>query len=288
LSGGPAAPSRRERAISDFRLGARLLACPVCARPVKVFHSGAVVCRKGHSFDLSRSGVLNAAGSSSLRNYPKELFLSRRAVFDAGFYDALTGAAAELIREHAPGELRLLDAGCGEGSLLAGLKDRLGEGIYFGADLSRDAVDLAGRRTEGVCWLAADLAALPFARGAFSVIVNCLAPANYGEFRRLLAAGGILVKVLPGPSYLREIRALANLPEPDDTDRTLAWLERHMKTLSARRVCAAHPLTPRQSLCFYRMTPMTSGLPEPAEADLPKRVTVNLTVVCAGFSGTKK
>src|SRR5699024_7795566 len=39
-------------------------------------------------------------------------------------------------------------------------------------------------------------------------ILNILSPANYQEFKRILKPGGLLIKVVPGADYLKELRAL--------------------------------------------------------------------------------
>src|SRR5699024_12792386 len=38
------------------------------------------------------------------------------------------------------------------------------------------------------------------------VVLNILSPANYMEFKRVLAPEGIIVKIVPRPNYLKELR----------------------------------------------------------------------------------
>src|SRR5699024_6469323 len=46
----------------------------------------------------------------------------------------------------------------------------------------------------------------PFSNQSFQVILNILSPSNYNEFNRILTDDGIVIKVIPGPSYLKELR----------------------------------------------------------------------------------
>lgn len=83
-------------------------------------------------------------------------------------------AAAFLLPELSPG-MRLLDVGCGPGSITRGLAARLAPGEVVGIDLSEDA--LASARSEArehglsnLSYQAASIYALPFADASFDVV----------------------------------------------------------------------------------------------------------------------
>ena len=107
-------------------------------------------------------------------------------------------SAAYLLGDLGP-TTRLLDVGCGPGTITADLARLLPEGLVIGIDASEDAVTEAARSFPDVEFLAADLMALPFPDGSFDVIhlhqvlQHLKDPVGaMVELRRLLAPGGLL------------------------------------------------------------------------------------------------
>ncbi len=100
-----------------------------------------------------------------------------------------------------------LDVGCGEGEHLAALVARWGcEG--HGLDISAAAVDAGARRHPGLAWIVANGdRLLPYADGAFRLVQSITGRKNAAEFRRVLAADGVLLVVVPGADDLIELRA---------------------------------------------------------------------------------
>lgn len=182
-----------------------LLACPVCAGPLSV-REASLRCPAGHNFDTSRQGYVNLLRAAPSGDYDRPMLESRRRAARAGLWDGALDAAASLAARHYPGG-PVLDAGCGEGSILAAFLPRLGGGAAaLGLDISRDAVRLAACAFRELGWAAGDLSRPPLAQGAFGAVLNFLSPARYDAFGRLLAPGGVLIKAVPGADYLRELR----------------------------------------------------------------------------------
>jgi ubiquinone/menaquinone biosynthesis C-methylase UbiE len=82
-------------------------------------------------------------------------------------------AAAFLLPELRPG-MRLLDIGCGPGSITRGLAERLAPAVVIGVDLSRETLEAArteavARGIDNVRFEEASVYALPFPDGAFDV-----------------------------------------------------------------------------------------------------------------------
>lgn len=108
----------------------------------------------------------------------------------------------------SPG-LRVLDAGCGNGEYLRGLRDRRVRAV--GCDLSAGML----RAASHPALVNADIAALPVRDGAVDAVlaVHMLyhvpdRGAALGELRRVLAAGGVCVAVTNGSQHTRSLRAL--------------------------------------------------------------------------------
>lgn len=175
-----------------------------------------IVCINNHCFDISRSGYLNLLLKPSKTQYDKELFESRDITCNMGFFHPLIEEIVNIIDSAydnigSEDPINILDAGCGEGFHLSKIVSMLHEkrasrfhGV--GIDISKDGIQIASKRYKHVIWCVADLANIPFMDKKFNVILNILSPSNYNEFDRLLSSDGILIKVVPGSDYLKELR----------------------------------------------------------------------------------
>ncbi len=112
-------------------------------------------------------------------------------------------AAAFLLPELRPG-MRLLDVGCGPGSITRGLAERVAPGQVVGLDLSGETLaaarqDAAARGLENLRFEEASVYQAPFADGAFDVAYahqvfqHLSRPgAALGEMLRVVRAGGLV------------------------------------------------------------------------------------------------
>jgi SAM-dependent methyltransferase len=112
-------------------------------------------------------------------------------------------AAAFLLPELKPG-MRLLDVGCGPGSITRGLAERLAPGEVVGIDLSRETLaaarqDAADRGITNLRYEEASVYELPFAEGSFDVVFahqvlqHLAEPGNAIEqMLRVLRPGGLI------------------------------------------------------------------------------------------------
>ncbi|MCI1041998.1 methyltransferase domain-containing protein [Caballeronia zhejiangensis] len=170
----------------------------------------------------------------------RAIFDGRAAAFDEVAF--LPREIAERMRERleyikvAP--MRVLDAACGAGADLAGLRERFAEASVTGIDISSamlararaaeatDADNGAGWRrflpstlakafgARGPQLAQADFSALPFASGAFELLWSNLAlhwharpDLVFPEWQRVLKVNGLLMFSTFGPDTLRELRA---------------------------------------------------------------------------------
>ena len=82
-----------------------------------------IACAKNHCFDLAKRGYVNLLTSPVNTEYDKEMLKSRSIIIRSGLFEPLTDKLAGLILDHAcrthTDVIRVLDAGCGEGSHLA-------------------------------------------------------------------------------------------------------------------------------------------------------------------------
>jgi 23S rRNA (guanine745-N1)-methyltransferase len=189
------------------------LICPVrdCGLPLER-RARSLACPRGHGFDLARSGYANLLQPQDRRSKNpgdgREAVAARRRLLEAGYGEPLLRAIGEEVDALGlPAGAAVLDVGCGEGyylGSLAGGRDLAAHGV----DLSTVAVDLAARRYPEVTWIVANADRfLPWAAGAFDLILSLDARLNPAEMRRVLKDGGRLLVAVPGPDDLVELRA---------------------------------------------------------------------------------
>lgn len=218
MTRGEAALSADSRKISAARLFSAhedMFRCPVCSRPMKVEHLRSLICSKQHCFDIARQGYINLLIRPPKTKYDKKLFEARKQFSQGGFFDPLLDEICKQMTAAMPIEeecIKVLDAGCGEGSHLVHIQQRFDEhaqsSLGVGIDIAKEGIQMAARHDSRTIWLAADLANSPFMDRQFHFILNILSPSNYSEFSRLLADDGVVIKVVPESRYLRELRAL--------------------------------------------------------------------------------
>lgn len=191
-----------------FATSDQFFACPHCGQALG-FDQSSLRCPNRHTFDIAKQGYVNLAPQAKQStNYHKSSFENRQAFLEAGYYDhlyeALEGKIAEL------GLQSVLDIGCGEGFYSRKLAEKMDLDI-LAFDISKDSILLAARAdsTKSVKWFVGDLTKLPIQDKTIDGILDIFSPANYQEFARVLKKGGALLKLVPGPNHLKELRHLA-------------------------------------------------------------------------------
>ncbi len=232
-----------------------------------------LLCPRGHSFDVARSGYINLLQPQDRRSKrpgdTPDAIAARRRLHDRGVTGPLLGAIAEILAP-SPGDI-VLDAGCGEGFYLAALARQSGCEAH-GVDISIPAVDAAARRYPECEWIVANADRfLPYAGRSFSIVLSITARMNAGEFRRVLRDDGRLLVALPAPDDLAELRGVGR----DRVARTVETFGHGFTLADRRRVSTAADLDAAAVhdvvLSIYR--PMRS---RPAEA---MRVTFSLDLL---------
>jgi len=218
--------------------------CPKCQGKLSL-EGNSLKCTLGHTYDISKKGTVNFVLGYGEENYSLTMLEARKRVMEEGLFQEVLEALAEEIYEDClllgkEGEvLRILDAGCGDGThievLGKALKDKGMDVALTGVDISKDGILLAGRKDNDVLYHVADLASLPFQEEAFDVIVNILSPVNYKDFQRVLTKEGRVYKVIPETGYLKELRKLYGLKEYHN-EEIVAHLKEQGKVYKERKI----------------------------------------------------
>lgn len=272
--------------------------CPVCNEAMFMNSFGSLICNSRHNFDLSKKGYLNLLTSSNASVYSKELFEARHRVCEAGFYTPLIDELAKIIDGYKKSmnrkEISILDAGCGEGSHIYSLFQKLNENqnnTYVGVDISKDSINIAARNNANIIWCVADLARLPFQNKIFDVALNILSPANYSEFDRILNDEGIVVKVVPGSNYLKELREIIYIDkEVSDysNSKIINYFKEKLDALNIQNINYKFDVDKELLPHFIRMTPLTWGKSTERLKDIYKKNISSITVDLTLIIGTKK
>ena len=235
------------------------LRCPVCSQNLNFDGQGGLVDSQGHRFDISSKGYVNFLSRKPGlgETYTKSFFSHRRRVFEAGFYDGLISAIQTITAR-----LKLqtaLDAGCGEGFFARSLLKMPSPPQIYALDISKDAVALAcsGVRDD-IFWMTADLANIPVQSGEIDLLFNILSPANYGEFARVLSKGGLIVKVVPGPSYFRELREVLGKKRPPNTEAA-EYFSNHCEVAGREHVFHTFEVGEGLRESLFAMSPISFG-----------------------------
>ncbi|MCR8987121.1 methyltransferase domain-containing protein [Brevibacillus laterosporus] len=266
--------------------------CPVCKNQMHMVNRKSLLCIKGHNFDLSGHGYINLLTRASSTKYSKQMFTSRRTICKGGFFDPLNEIISERIMTETKKErISILDAGCGEGSHLSSIQEKISKNhtckvLGVGVDISKEGISLASREYPNAVWCVTDIAHCPFASERFDYILNILSPSNYSEFMRMMADDGMVIKVIPNRDYLKELRE-AFYKEPNrqeySNDNTLALFKSHFQLADVKRVRYCFALDHTSIEALLQMTPLSWGATgEEIEAFLQMNVleiTIDLTIL---------
>ncbi len=162
----------------------------------------------------------------------------------------------------------VLDIGCGEGFYSRKLAEKMDLDI-LAFDISKDSILLAARtdRTKSVKWFVGDLTKLPIQDKTIDGILDIFSPANYQEFARVLKAGGAILKLVPGPNHLKELRHLAKdqlRKESYDNQDIVDHFKSYMGQVEQEVVSRTLPIGIEQARILADMTPLFSKWTSPS------------------------
>ena len=259
--------TKKIKSIEVFKEFLEAFRCPHCKGPLQVINSKSLKCTKNHTFDFAKQGYVNLMTHPSKSHYDKKLFDARqKIVMESNLYTLLHNKISKVIKgyfdEHPTFPFLILDAGCGEGSHLHKILDECRNTAITGVglDISKDGIVMAAKKYQEPIWLVGDLAKSPLEDQSFHLILNILSPSNYKEFKRILVPNGLVIKVVPRPGYLKEIREVFFEDTAKVTyknDDTVELFKRHFKLIDVLNLCYTKRLNKAERINLVQMSPLS-------------------------------
>ena len=263
---------------------ATAFACPICQEALDLVQQS-LVCTNHHSFDLAKFGYVNLAPQvKASKDYDKENFQNRQLVLENGFYDHILTSLSECLSplDHPA---NILDIGCGEGYYSRSLQERYPDHSFYAFDLSKESIQLAAKSDQEwrVKWFVGDLARLPLLDQSMDLLLDIFSPANYQEFKRVLAPDGRLIKVIPTAAHLQEIRQKVkeHLDQADySNEQIIQHFSDHFTIENTIHCQERFELTPALREALLSMTPLLFHV-DPTQIDWTDltQVTISATIL---------
>ena len=141
-------------------------------------------CPLGHSYDISRRGYINLlmsqASSKKRHGDDSEMVSARTRFLSLGYYDRLRSEVCDIAVGLIPQGGVIADIGCGEcyytEHIAKTMKEKNIPCDIYGIDISKKALDAAGKRNCGISLAVASAFSLPIADEAANLILNLFAP----------------------------------------------------------------------------------------------------------------
>ncbi len=189
--------------------------CPICQSPLNQHQpSQGYYCENKHHFDRAKEGYLNLLPvqhkKSKSPGDSRAMMRARRNFLEAGFYQPMAEALAQMIDKHCQqtSPLHVLDLGCGEGYYsrqLEAFSQHPGLELH-GADIAKNAILAAAKKQQHARFIVASNQRLPYADHYFDLLFRVYAPSNESEIKRLLKSNGWLLTVTPGARHLWQLK----------------------------------------------------------------------------------
>ncbi|MGN7296078.1 putative RNA methyltransferase [Ferdinandcohnia sp. SAFN-114] len=204
--------NNKTKRVNRFRDKIEVFRCPHCKGSLKVVDEKSLKCANKHTFDFAKQGYVNFMTRSTNSHYDQSLFEARQnIIMKSELYTPIHKEISKVINTYMNSTiypLLLFDAGCGEGSHLQKIINECNISALkgVGLDISKEGIIMAAKKYKEQSWIVGDLANSPIAAQTFHVVLNILSPSNYKEFKRILVPDGLVIKVVPRPNYLKELR----------------------------------------------------------------------------------
>ena len=240
----------------QFKNNINYFICPKCKSNMNI-KNNSLMCENNHCFDISKKGYINfLMNRKPPEGYDKTFFEKRREMLNDGFYNHIAEEISNSLDSYTNIK-NIVDAGCGDGYYSHIVENRFNN--IFAFDFSKDAVNVASRGVNNICFMVSDINNIPLKDNSMECILNIYTPANYIEFKRILSDNGIIIKVVPGKEHLRELRHIIKEQlknEEYSNQEVINCFEEHCELLNRIRAKNTINVNKKQLKNLIRMTPL--------------------------------
>lgn len=249
--------------------------CPVCQAPLTL-DENRWQCINNHSFDRHKKGYVNLLLTQHKRSKAPgddaQMIARRREFLEAGHYQPLADAIAELLHQQVADDANLLDAGCGEGYYTQQIALKLSRSHCYGLDISKPAI-AAASKYKSIEWCVGSSSQPPYLAESFDAIISVFSRVDAKAFQRILRPNGIVVMAAPDHDHLMALRSLIYQEvRPYDTSKHLDYFNNEdFELISDSRVSCTIQLQSNEQLWdLLGMTPHAHRLPSAVREKLAK------------------
>lgn len=281
-----------------------LLTCPVCNSPL-VREGGSLVCVGGerrHTYDIARSGYVNllppGRGRNAKTGDDSDMVRARVSFLSRGYYDRLSDEAARLIDCYGRRDecLKVADSGCGEGYHTVRVANLLTPPLSIAAfDASKYASEAASKRAyssglspkgglreassgdRSAAFMTGNIFSLPLAASSLDAVLSMFAPIAWGENRRILRGGGVIVVAASGRDHLIELRNII-YDEVIKKESSIVPVEGFVETARTNVKYKVHLPDAESIGALFQMTPFCHRTSDSAASRLALLDELNVTV----------
>ncbi|MET7771214.1 putative RNA methyltransferase [Nocardia sp. NPDC005366] len=204
---------------------AALLACPECGLGLEAADR-ALLCERGHSFDLAKQGYVSLlTGASTKMTGDTPAMLDARAAFQSARHFApIARAVITAVAAADEPAATVLEVGAGTGYYLSEVLDAAPSARGIALDVAKPAARRCARAHPRAASILADAwRGLPIRDNGVSRVLAVFAPRNPAEVARVLDTDGRFVVVTPTPRHLAELVGPLDMVTVDpDKERRLA------------------------------------------------------------------
>ena len=201
--------SKKEILIDQLKDQKNYFRCPFCQSELSL-KDNSLVCTNNHTFNINKKGYLYLSTINNLHTselYNNSLFQARRQVIHSGIYDNIHQEIIKTINTYNQNAQSIIDIGSGEATHLSKITKDKNYNFKLAIDLSKQAISLASDYIyEGLISSISDVENIPLKDNCIDIILDFLSPMSLKECFRVLKENGIIIKVIPTRSYLKEIR----------------------------------------------------------------------------------
>lgn len=185
------------------------LICSHCGGDLRQ-NGASLICSGGHTSNIARQGYVSLLGRDSGTHTADSaaMISARERVLGAGLFEPVAEAIEAAVTDPGLEEVEgaVLDLGSGPGYYLERALETAPERTGIAVDNSKFAARRAARCHPRAGAVVADIwDEIPLRSGSAAVILNVFAPRNGEEIRRVLAPGGHLITITPGPDHLKQL-----------------------------------------------------------------------------------